>query len=278
MIPKIIHFIWWQGADKLPPKYSENVKNWTNGNPSFEVKVWNEFELTKLCEKNYPEYLQNFKDSRHFVEQIDLAKFMLMEIYGGFYVDTDIEYVKPVPVDWLQYRGIFSELHSKDACNSSFCASVFIFSLGHSKQKVFNNGFFAGKPGTGLFKDILREAMKLRKKIPRILGKQIYITYTAGPPFITIYISKYLTEEKDILLLSPTYIEGCGVNFQFSKNVTDCDISKDTVGIHKHGLSWASPIHFFILKCIYHREQITKMTCIFLIFIMIIMCMFWLLK
>lgn len=278
MIPKLIHFIWWQGENELPPKYRENVNNWRDNNPSFQVKVWNEYELTKLCAEHYPQYLQNFSESQHIMEQIDLSKFMLLEVYGGFYVDTDIEFVKPIPSHWLNYRAIFSELFTNDACVGDFCFSVYIFSLGHSDKVIYNSGFYAGMPNAGIFRDILREAMKLRRSMSRLLGKQIYVTYTAGPPFITIYISKHLKNRKDILLLTPTHIEACGVNYQFSKNVKDCDMSEDTVGIHKHGLSWASPIHFFVLKCIYHRVKITEIIFFVLFVILVILGLYWILK
>lgn len=256
MIPKIIHFIWWQGEDQLPDKYKPNVIDWTRNNPSYKLMFWDESKLRQLCHDYFPQYEENFNRSQHMVEQIDVSKLMIMEVLGGFYVDTDIEFRQPIPNDWVNYKAIFSELYTSDVCSSQYCVVPFIVSLGQSSSKLYNNGFFAGEPGTGIFGNILAESMKLRLSIPRWVGKQIYITYTAGPPFISMYIQKHFQNRPDIKILSPTFIESCGTSFHFSKNESDCLITEDTVGIHKHGLSWASPVHFFGLKCLYYRKYI----------------------
>lgn len=272
MIPKIIHFIWWQGEDQLPDKYKPNVIDWARNNPSYELMFWDESKIRQLCHDHFPQYEENFNQSQHIMEQIDVSKFMMLEVYGGVYVDTDIESRRPIPEDWIKYKAVFSELYSEDICSSRFCLTSFVFSMGHSGKDLYNSGFYAGEPGTGIFGDILAESMKLRLSIPRWVGKQIYITYTAGPPFITIYIQKYFKTRSDIKILTPTFIESCGTHFHFSKNESDCLITEDTVGIHKHGLSWASPVHFFVLKCLYHRKYLYS---IILILVGIIGLIWW---
>jgi hypothetical protein len=193
------------------------------------------------------------------VEQVDLAKFMLLEVHGGFYVDTDIEPRNPIPAEWYSHNAIFTESYLGDICQKNHpCIFAMLPTFGIQTTRLFNNGFMAGQPRTKIYAALLDEAISLRYFLPRFIGHQLFVLYTAGPLFLSMYIARHLEKTSGVYFVHPHYIEGCGSTYAFSKDEKDCLLGDDTVGIHKHGLSWATPIHFFVFKCVYHRQKISR--------------------
>ena len=270
MIPKLIHFIWWQGADQLPPKYQKNVRGWIELNPSYKVIIWNESMIFDLCKSEFPQYENDLRQSKHFVENVDLAKLMIMESIGGFYVDTDINPRKPLPEEWRKYKAIFTELNLTGICDKGkFCMTSMLLSLGQSYYQIFNNGFYGGVPKTLIFSKMLDKCIENRHSIPRLVGHFTFTSYTAGPMFLTIYIKKHLRNDKDILFLPQQVFEGCGMDYNFTHDEADCEIDESTVGVHFHGLSWVHPVYIYIAKCSYSNHIKFKIIrwIIFLLFI-----------
>ena len=37
MIPKIIHIIWWQGKNKIPVKFLNNINSWKTHNKNYKL-------------------------------------------------------------------------------------------------------------------------------------------------------------------------------------------------------------------------------------------------
>jgi len=104
-ISKIIHQIW---LDKkvddnvLPNKrYQEKgyYKSWKELNPLFEYKLWNIKMVRKLFD-DHPEIskYKEFWEKRltKWIEKCDFARYLIMYVEGGFYVDLDFICTKPI--------------------------------------------------------------------------------------------------------------------------------------------------------------------------------------
>ena len=91
-IPKIIHYVWVGDPNKKPPMFYRCLESWKKFAPDYEIIEWNEDNF-------------NFNVSRYAREAYELKKYgfvsdfirakVLYEI-GGFYLDTDVELVKPL--------------------------------------------------------------------------------------------------------------------------------------------------------------------------------------
>ena len=258
MIPKIIHFIWWQGRTQIPAHYQKNMQIWQSQNPTYQIKFWDENSLNQLVATHFSAYQRNWSRSKWFIEKIDLAKFMLMIVYGGFYIDVDVEPLRPIPDDLLPYQMVVSKVYLGDVCpETGFCILPLVLSFSFSCEDVFNNGFFGGAAGSLMYQDLLKYAMRMRTVIPRWIGKCAYVCATAGPIFLSLYLKlNDLKNHPQVKLLSPHVIEGCGLNYTFTRQESCCHLTDLTIGIHKHGFSWTSPLVMFILQCIFHRKKL----------------------
>jgi mannosyltransferase OCH1-like enzyme len=90
-IPKIIHQIWIGG--ELPARYSAFAGSWSALNPDFEYRLWNEEAITAILEGMMAEI---FHKTANYGAKSDIARYEILNKYGGIYADTDFECLKPV--------------------------------------------------------------------------------------------------------------------------------------------------------------------------------------
>lgn len=88
-IPKIIHYVW-LGKGNKPEQFYKCLESWKKFCPDYVIKEWNEdnfdFSHNKYC-------MQAYKEKKYgFVA--DYIRVMVLNEYGGVYLDTDVEIVK----------------------------------------------------------------------------------------------------------------------------------------------------------------------------------------
>jgi mannosyltransferase OCH1-like enzyme len=90
VIPRILHQVW-LGADPLPDEHARWVETWRANHPDWEHHLW--------TEENLPDGLlrgEGYERLRHPVERSDILRLELVHRFGGVYVDTDVESLKPI--------------------------------------------------------------------------------------------------------------------------------------------------------------------------------------
>lgn len=104
-IPKVIHYCWF-GKGKQSALIEKCIESWKEILPEYEIVLWNEdnFPIDK-----YPFAKQALEDKKWaFVS--DVARLHALYYYGGVYMDTDVEVIKPID-NFLQH-GFFSSYES----------------------------------------------------------------------------------------------------------------------------------------------------------------------
>lgn len=102
MIPKILHYIHFGGEDNLS-EFRKNVclasiYKYCN---DWEIKVWNESNL----DLNMNAYVRSAYEKKQYNFLSDYFRIYLLHKYGGVYIDTDVEIIKPL--DDLLYNKAF---------------------------------------------------------------------------------------------------------------------------------------------------------------------------
>ena len=94
MIPKIIHQTW--KSETLPPVlkmlYDENVNFLKNKGYTF--KFWCDKDIIEFINSNYPNYYNIYSFAKTGVQRGDISRILLVNHYGGIYIDLDVLIMK----------------------------------------------------------------------------------------------------------------------------------------------------------------------------------------
>ena len=101
MIPKTIHYCWF-GRGEKPKLARKCIASWKRFCPDYQIIEWNEdnFDLHQ-----HP-YLQWCYAQKKWAFLSDFARLLILSAYGGIYLDTDVEIIRPID-DLLKFDAFF---------------------------------------------------------------------------------------------------------------------------------------------------------------------------
>ena len=88
MIPPIINYIW-LGPSVINRKYLDNLNRCSKINPSYQIRIWTDFECNELI-KQY-NFIELY-NSLHGIQRYNFVKYLIMHDTGGIYTDFDIKW------------------------------------------------------------------------------------------------------------------------------------------------------------------------------------------
>lgn len=99
MIPKVIHYCWF-GYNRKPKLIQKCIASWSRMLPDWEIREWNEenYDVRKNA------YIREAYEKRKWAFVVDYARFDILNEYGGVFLDTDVELLKPIPEEFLRYE------------------------------------------------------------------------------------------------------------------------------------------------------------------------------
>lgn len=150
MIPKIIHYIWF-GNKTYPKKVAQCIQSWKKMLPEYEFKLWNEktFDISSANQ-----FVKEAFDNKRYAFVADYVRFEVLYKFGGIYLDTDVEMLKPFPDSLLQNNLVLtlddggyisgstimaepSNIYIQD-CIEHYNNSIFILENGKFNDEVIN--------------------------------------------------------------------------------------------------------------------------------------------
>ena len=167
--PKKIHYIWLGGSEK-PALVKQCIESWKRFCPDFEIIEWDDKKFAKICDNNYA--LEAYAKKK-WAFAADWLRLKVLYEQGGFYLDTDVEVLKPIDEFLHNELTMSTELISdRLALNTAFigCSAknVFIGEFLHLYDGipfVLKNGEYDLTPNTARLKVFLEEKRNL--KLPK---------------------------------------------------------------------------------------------------------------
>lgn len=117
MIPKVIHYCWFGGAP-LPELAQKCIASWRKYCPDYEIREWNEGNFDVNC----CAYAKEAYDSRKWAFVTDVARLYVLAAYGGIYMDTDVEVLRPL--DYILEHEAVSGFEKDNRVPTGLMASV----------------------------------------------------------------------------------------------------------------------------------------------------------
>lgn len=90
-IPRIIHYCWF-GGNPLPHLAVRCINSWKKVLSDFEIREWNEKNFDLACNT----YVKQAYESRKWAFVTDYVRLKVLYDFGGIYMDTDVEVIKPL--------------------------------------------------------------------------------------------------------------------------------------------------------------------------------------
>lgn len=101
MIPKTIHYCWY-GGKRLSHRAEQCIKSWRKYCPDYTIIQWDESN-TDFSEN---EVLKKAFEEGKWALVSDIVRLMAVYKYGGIYMDTDVELLKPLDA-FLAHKAYF---------------------------------------------------------------------------------------------------------------------------------------------------------------------------
>lgn len=89
VIPRILHRIW-LGDSPLPTQFSHYGDTWVAHHPRWEHRLWTDENLPELTHQDA------FDRGANQSERSNILRYELVRQFGGVYVDTDVECLRPI--------------------------------------------------------------------------------------------------------------------------------------------------------------------------------------
>lgn len=115
MIPKIIHYCWF-GRNPIPDEFKHYMDSWKKYCPDYRVMEWNEdnFDLSSNA------FVREAYENRKWAFVTDYVRLYVLYHYGGVYMDTDVELMRPL--DGFLEEHAFSGFEKENAVPTGIMA------------------------------------------------------------------------------------------------------------------------------------------------------------
>lgn len=234
--PKNIFQVWYQGCDKIErDDFKINMKKWRDSNSDWNYYCVDDKAMEDVCLKYSKRCYDAYKNAKIMMIKIDLARYVLIYLYGGMYVDMDAYLIRPLnnsnEVKKLIYK---YEVENKDVVGLSMCKTNMIESYIFSGYKqTYNTGIMFSSPNNPTMKRFIESVIDSINKYndSKLLENYIVLKTTGPYIFNKFFRTKENVKDTEILSFKPQVFEPCDV-------YQNCEINKDTISIHLFELSW----------------------------------------
>lgn len=166
-IPKIFMQTW--KNNNVPENWKSSPESIKQLMPDWKYVLMTDKDNRELIKKHFPDFLDTYDSLEYPIMRADLIRYAFLYIYGGVYMDMDIELVKPLD-DLFQDGG-----------------DIYVVESGNTGS-IYTNSFLASKPGCKIWLDCLNE---IKKPYPYwAYGKHLKTMIKAGPLMLSRVIKK----------------------------------------------------------------------------------------
>lgn len=88
-IPKIIHQTW--KDEHLPKAFQTFSQTWRDMLPGWKYHLWTDEMNHEFVNTHYPQFIKKYDAYPKNIQRADAIRYLLLQTYGGLYVDMDFE-------------------------------------------------------------------------------------------------------------------------------------------------------------------------------------------
>lgn len=207
-IPKRIHYIWFGGNPKSELML-RCIESWHRFLPDYEIREWNEenYDIQKCG------YVRAAWEAGKWAFASDYARFDILHTHGGIYLDTDVEFLKPLPEEMLRHRAFAGYESTGNVSPGLICGAV---------------------PGFWLTEEILAAYDSMQTQQDGTFRYQTVNRITTEVLQRHAVLNRNTLQTVDGVVLYPAEVF-CG----YDLDIGEYDIRPQTVCVHHYAGTWA---------------------------------------
>lgn len=231
-IPRVIHQTW--KTREIPEHLRAFQRSVVELHPGWDVRLWTDEDNRAFIAEHYPWFAKTYDSYPYEIMRVDAVRPFLLQHFGGFYVDLDVECLR----SFEALRRC--ELASRSIARQPAERVGLILGLERrlTRTPVCTNAVMASRPHHPLWSHVF-EALQLRavKKQPWFMPREDYILNTTGPELIHDMLHKHSRELQDVLVVTPEVLSPLG--WWQHRDGRDFPTA---IAVHHYGSSWL-PTH-----------------------------------
>lgn len=216
MIPKTIHQIW-LGNKPIPEKFKLYIDGWKQIYNDYEHILWNDDDVVK--NDVIPDTLKDlyFNNKLSCVFRADILRYVILQKYGGIYLDTDFECLKKIPIHFFNFD--------------------FLGGIQNNGEVAI--GFIASKSNESIINDTINDILP---SVERAKQRGMYcndqLNEIIGPVFFSKIARKYIKNE-NYFFFNHQYFYPYWFNEKQRQNENFKETSPLAYGVHHWAKSWS---------------------------------------
>lgn len=231
-IPRIIHQIFFQGKAAAPKSYRRYHQTVLKNHSNWQHYFWDETNSRNFLEEKYPWFLATYDSYPYMIQRCDAIRYFLLDHYGGFYIDMDVECLKPLD-------NLLED-----------------FELVLSKLIDFNNAIIGSIPNHPLWLQVFDELQQRKDKQSVDRDKKLqksmpyYVCYSTGPMLLNDCVVAGKFNASSTTRVCPGYIFEPGAPMEIDGKIIKQNSTKNSYTIHHMTTYWL-PLHHRIVSKIF---------------------------
>lgn len=185
------------------------------------------------CSSRFPRGFEVYNAFSVMHQKIDFLRLAILYVYGGIYIDMDVECTRPLDELFAQYKNAKCLVGLTDS--SSLESYVMT-----GESVTYNNGIIASVPSSLAIAKIIDDIIAIPIAKYEALRNSDRINMTTGPPAFSVSV-KYILENhpEEVAVLREEVFKGC---FGGDAHHGSCQQAalqdKNTYLLHKYEMSW----------------------------------------
>ena len=225
---KKIHQIWFQGERNAPKKLQGFSEKWKTLNPSYQHRVWEETTMDAFISKHYPNYYSRYRELPHMIQKIDFFKYAILNIEGGFYIDMDVECLRPLELPDKYTTSDFIASRNPTMAHENLVLTGMV--------EFYNNAVLYSRPSSPILKLLMKRTFKIDCAG---IEKTECVFFTTGPIIYTRIIDTFKHSKLTINIIPSLYFEPVWMPRFNTIDTYLNTFNKLQIGEHKFDASWS---------------------------------------
>lgn len=218
-IPHVLHYCWF-GRKPKPKFVIQCMLSWRKYLPDWEIKEWNE-ENFDIYQSKYT--LEAYQAGK-FAFVADYVRFYVLCKYGGVYIDTDVEFLKPIPDAILKHQAFSGVESTNQVAPGLIFGAVKNHPFVQEMVTLYDTHHFQG--ANNLNETIVTYTTKVLQKH----GYQINGTYQ---------------------VVDEVAVYPCDVFCGYNLGLHEVEVTPNTISVHHYAASWVpykTKLKLFLLR------------------------------